>query len=199
MKKLLALWIVSATAFAAVLFWPVETFAQDVAPAVTAAVDAKSQVLQLFITTVLPVLFTGLATLLGWVFIQLGRKYGTDAGATKKNQVLGHLFALAQSVVADLEATLKPQLLLATADGVLSPTEITALREAALERVKFLAGEKGLAEAQALLGMGSDALTQFLLGLIEKAVDGQPGKTIPTPPATSLNQALSAAVANSPS
>lgn len=198
MKRLPFL-VACAALFAAAVFVPAVAFAQEAAPAVAAAVDLKGQVLRLFVQIVVPILFTGLASALTWAFWKIGQKFGVDAGTAKKNQVVSHFLNLGKAVVADLEATLKPELLAATADGVLTPAEITSLRVAALDRLKFLAGEKKLEEAQFVLGMTSGALEVFLQGLLEHIVDGQPGKTVPLPAPASLNQALQVAAAGNPS
>lgn len=198
MKNFSQLFVIAVLMFTA-LFVPTHAFAQEATAAVAPTPDVKSALLSAFIQYVLPVLATGLSALLAWVFVQLGKKYGADATGSKKSQVLNHLFTLAQSVVADLEATLKPQLLAATADGVLTPVEVGLLRDSALNRLKFLAGEKGLAEAQFLLGMTGGALEGFLMGLIEKAVDGQPAKAVPAPTATHLEQQLATVAAGNPS
>lgn len=132
---------------------------------------------QLFVEKVAPVLFTGLATLLGWVFVQLAQYFGVKKQGSKAAAVAERLFHLAQTVVADLEVTLKPQLLEATADGVLTAAEINTLRGLALTRLKALAGERGLKEAQALLGIAAPMLDQYLNGVIEHAVDRLPSST----------------------
>lgn len=142
--------------------------------------ETKSALLTLFIAHVAPVLFTGLAMLLGWVLTQLGRKLGAQAGESKLAAVGTRFTLFAQAVVADLEATLKPELAKATADGELTQAEIAHLRTIALARLKALAGEKGLGELQAVIGIAAPQVDAFLSGLIERAVATLPRDAAPT-------------------
>ena len=65
----------------ATLLAPVAAFAQEATPVI--APEQQSQLTALFIQYVAPVLFSALATLLGWVFVQLARKFGADRDTKK--------------------------------------------------------------------------------------------------------------------
>ncbi len=98
----------------------------------------------LFVSTVLPLLFTGLVGLLAWIGHQAGAWLKAKAEGSRLAAVGVRVETVIAAVVADLEATLKPELAEATADGVLTDEEIAKLRIHALERVKKTLGEKGL-------------------------------------------------------
>lgn len=138
--------------------------------------DLKPAVLSMFVQYVLPVLFSAIAMVGTWALARFAEKLGAEAKTSKTFAVLERLSLMAHAVVADLEVTLKPRLLEATRDGVLTQAEIVMLRSAALERLKQLAGERGLEEARALLGIAAPELERFLTGLLERAVDSLPSR-----------------------
>lgn len=76
----------------------------------------------------------------------------------------------AEAVVADLNATLKPALAEATADGKVTPEEAAKLRALALERMKALLGTAGLAGVTGVLGIGAAAVDGYLSSVVEKKV-----------------------------
>lgn len=147
---------------------PLLLVADAVAPPL---IESTSTLMSLFVQHVAPVLFIGLAGLVGWVFTQLGRKFGADASDSKLSKVLTRLAHLGDVVVAELDATLRPELEKATADGVLTKAEIAQLRDVALAKLKAIAGERGLEEARALIGIALPQFDQYLHGVLERAVD----------------------------
>lgn len=132
--------------------------------------EVKSQLLSLFVQYLAPLLYTGVLGMVGWMLHHLRAYFQAKAAESKLFQVGARLTDLADSVVADLEATMKPELQAAVADGVLTKAEITRLREVALGRLKQLAGEKGLGEILSVLKIAAPGLDVYLNGIIEKAV-----------------------------
>lgn len=135
--------------------------------------EQKTMATTLFIQYILPVLFSALATLLGWVFVQLGRRLSAQAGESKLAAAFAQLAHWGDVVVADLEATLRPELGKAAADGKLTKEEIAQLRAVALARLKALAGS-GLSGILGNLGVAGDQTENYLSGVIERAVDRLP-------------------------
>lgn len=132
--------------------------------------EQQSQLWTLFIQHLGPVVFTGLAGLLGWVLTNLAKYLQARAEGSKFMLVGAKLTTIAESVVADLNATLAEPLKEAAKDGVLTKAERLDLRDKALNRLKQQAGERGLVEAKALLGVAAPQLDAHLNGLIELAV-----------------------------
>lgn len=86
----------------------------------------------------------------------------------------------AQSVVAELNATLKPQLLKALEDGKLTDVEKAQLKEAALTALKTKLPAATMAGASAIFGPLVD---QWLGGMVERAVTAQKPPETPAGPA----------------
>ena len=99
----------------------------------------------------------------------LSKKLLSQDKATVIGTVMGKVAEFASLVVADLEATLKPQIAGATKDGQLSVAEVTQLRNAALERLKTMLGQKGL-EQLGRAGIAPPAVDAALHGVIEREV-----------------------------
>jgi hypothetical protein len=160
------------------VLFPVVAFAQE-APAIET--DAKSAFLSAFVQYGAPILFTAVAALLAKVLFFLGKKLDAQAESSKLAAVGAKFAHFAEVVVADLDATLKPQLKEATKDGVLTAAEIAQLRTVALDRLKKLAGEHGIKELQGVLDFGATQVDGYLTGLVESTVDKLHSPT--TPPA----------------
>jgi hypothetical protein len=140
----------------------------------TPVVQTTSVVMHLFVQYLLPVIFSGLAGLLSWVFVQVGKRAKAQAGESKVTAISARLAHFGDVTVADLEATLKPELIAATKDGELTRAEILHLRDVALTRLKVLAGQRGAAEIHNVLGIGAAQVDEYLRGVIERAVDRLP-------------------------
>ncbi len=139
----------------------------------------KSELLNAFVTYVVPVLFSGLAGLLAWVFVSLRKKLEAEASNSAAAGVGAKVLHLAESVVSDLEISLKPQLAEAAKDGVLTKAEISQLRSVALERLKAMLGAAGIAELEKMLGVPREAIDKYLMGVVEKAVAVAPSRDVP--------------------
>lgn len=124
--------------------------------------------LEMFLKYLLPPLLTGLGALLGLALKNLGAKLSADAASSKIAAVGSKLELFIESVVTDLEATVKPALLAAASDGVITVEEGTALKDLCMSRVKALLSEKGLSELTSVLGIAGPAIDSLLSGLIEK-------------------------------
>ena len=138
--------------------------------------DTKSALWGLFLQYLAPVIMTGIASLLGWASLKLGQWLHAKAGdaaattATKKASLVAERFAyFANTVVQELEATVRPYLKEAAADGTISQDEAAKIKTLALEKLKALAGDKGIKEAQAVLGILAPGIDVWLGGLIEGA------------------------------
>lgn len=127
-------------------------------------------VLELFLKYLLPPLLTGLGALLGLALKNLGSKLAADAANSKIAAVGSKLTLFIESVVADLEGTVKPALIEASADGVITAEEGAALKALAMTRVKVLLSEKGMGELSSVLGVAGPAIESLISGLIEKFV-----------------------------
>lgn len=132
--------------------------------------EVKSRFLELFIEHVLPVLFTALAGVLTWACSQLAMKLKAQAEGSKLAAVAAKFAHFGEVVVADLETTLKPAMLEASADGQITPEEGKKLRAMAVERIKLMATEQGLTELSKVMGMSDAWIDTYLAGVVEKAV-----------------------------
>ncbi len=151
-------------------------FAQDTAPP-----QAQSPILTAVLQYVVPALITVLGPLAIWALGQLAAFLRAKSGESKVFGVLSVVTEAANSTVAELNATLKPQLQAALADGVLTDAEKKQLKEAALQVLKTKLPAATLASASSMFG---PMLDTWLGGLVERAVvDQKP------PPVTTLEQA----------
>lgn len=123
-------------------------------------------VLQYVVAPLLPVLGALLTAALARLVAYLGAKATESRGAL----VAAKLAGAAQSVVAELNATLRPQLEAALADGVLTVAEKQQLKAAALEQLKTRLPKDLLAAASGIFG---GFLDTYLGGLVERAVNEQ--------------------------
>ncbi len=121
---------------------------------------------------VLPVLVTALIPLIGVAIRALAMKWAAEGKESKGKALAARLLLFTDAVVADLNANLKDQLVAASADGTIDDAERAALKAAAMERIKILLADKGMAEVKEVFNIMAPALDTLLSGLIEKAVAG---------------------------
>lgn len=129
----------------------------------------SSALLHAFIQYGIPVLFPALMGLVAWALVELTQKLNAQAKESKVAAVGAKVTHFAAITVQDIEATLKPELESAAADGVVTPEELKKLRAAAIARVKALLADKGLKELQAVFGVASAEVDKYLGGVVEKA------------------------------
>lgn len=141
----------------------------------TAAPPAPSPILTAVLQYVVPALVTVLGPLAIWALGQLAAFLRAKASESKVFGVLSVVTEAANSVVAELNVTLKPQLQAALADGVLTDAEKKQLKEAALLVLKTKLPAATLQSAQGLFG---PMLDTWLGGLVERAVQEQKPKTL---------------------
>lgn len=158
-----------------VFFAPAIAFA-DTAPAAPAPDSFSALLLQHVLAPVL----TALGGLLAWALKALVDYLKEKGKESKTLNIVAVLTESVRSMVAQLNATLRPQLEAALADGVLTDAEKTKLKETAIETVKKSLPAATLNTAKSIFG---DFLDPFLGGLVERAV---------------LDQKAAAAVANPP-
>jgi hypothetical protein len=141
----------------------------------TAAPPAPSPILTAVLQYVVPALVTVLGPLAIWALGQLAAFLRAKASESKVFGVLSVVTEAANSVVAELNVTLKPQLQAALADGVLTDAEKKQLKEAALVVLKTKLPAATLQSAQGLFG---PMLDTWLGGLVERAVQEQKPRTL---------------------
>ena len=149
--------------------------APGLALAQDAAAPAPSPVLTAVLQYVVPALVTVLGPLVIWALGQFAAFLRAKASESKVFGVLSVVTEAANSVVAELNVTLKPQLQAALADGVLTDVEKKQLKEAALQVLKTKLPAATLASAQGLFG---PMLDTWLGGLVERAVQEQKPRTL---------------------
>lgn len=141
---------------------PSSAFAQDAAPT-----PASSGVLGFVVQYVLPPLVPLLGALVTWALAKLVAFLDAKAKESKAALVAAKLTGAAQSVVAELNATLRPQLEAALADGALTDAEKKQLKDAALNTLKTKLPTSLMASASSIFG---GFLDTYLSGAIERAV-----------------------------
>ncbi len=138
--------------------------------------DLKSTLLGAFVQYVVPTLFTAIGSLLvaglGILTMWLSKKAKADGQASAVKLFLGvaeQVSQTASNVVAHIEAELKPDMVKAVADGVVTDEEATALKAKGMELLKASISTEAMAVLKANLGAGVDG---FLSGLLERALTG---------------------------
>lgn len=131
-----------------------------------AKTDILALVLQYVVAPALPVL----GALLVWALKKLVDYLGAKSAESKGALVGLKLATAAQSVVADLNSTLRPQLEAALADGVLTDAEKKQLKDAALTALKTKLPAELMGAASGIFGAFLDT---HLSGLVEQAVSQQ--------------------------
>jgi hypothetical protein len=147
-----------------------------------------------FVKFILPVLATGLGGLLVILFAAAGDWCRARAKESKLAAVGAQVAMLADLVVADIEATLRPKLALAAEDGQLTSAEAAELKQVAMDRLKQLLAEKGLASVKGVFGILAPQVELFLSGAIERAV-----ARLPEPSLTATLPVVATVVPSMPS
>lgn len=137
-------------------------------------------ILKTFISTILPVLATGAGGGLLWLLRLLVQWLTPKAAASKMAKVALQVEHLAEIVVTDLEATMRPLIASAAGDGVLTPDEGAKLKQAAMARLLSLLQENGVAEIKEAFGLFAPQVDIYLSGAIEKAVAALGGSSSST-------------------
>lgn len=152
---------------ALVVFLPSLAFAQEAIPTPLPLPAAKSDILSLVLQYVVAPALPVLGALVVWALKKLGDYLTAKSAESKGALVALKLTGAAQSVVAELNATLRPQLEAALADGVLTEAEKKALKEAALTSLKTKLPAELMGAASGIFGSFLDT---HLSGLVEQAV-----------------------------
>lgn len=155
MRRFITLAVVS-------LFLPSLALAQEVA----AQPPASPTALELVIKYLGPPAVTAVAGLLTWAFGLLVGWAKTKRDTSKLAYIGLFLGEAAQTVVAELEATLVPLAKAAMEDGKLTPEEGARIKAVALDLLKTKLPPAVLSQAKGLMGPFLDT---FLSGLIERA------------------------------
>jgi hypothetical protein len=128
--------------------------------------DVKGALLQFFVDNVLPLVGT---IVLPWLLVGLHNLVAwgkAKAQGSKLAFVANFMAEAADSVVAEVEVTLVPQIKAAMADGKIDAAEGAKLKEAALEMLKLKVPPLLMADARNLMG---PLLDTWLKGLLERA------------------------------
>lgn len=139
---------------------------------------------ELFMQYLLPPILTALGVGAAWVLTQLGLWISAKWGESKLAQATMRVTHFASVIVADIEATVRPEIQKALADGELSAEEGKRLKETAMARLKEMLAKEGLAELKGVVGVFAPTLESYLSGVIERAVSALPGREPPLKLAT---------------
>ncbi|NTX59546.1 hypothetical protein HUA74_02615 [Myxococcus sp. CA051A] len=123
------------------------------------------------VVEVVPVLFAAVAALAVAWLSGLREKLQAQAKESKLAAIGARATMLAESVVRDMEVTLKAELEAAAADGKLTTAELQHIKAKAMEQLRASLGVHGLAALQHALGLTDGMVGTFLSGLIEAALD----------------------------
>lgn len=144
------------------------------------------------LVTLIPVIATGLAGLLGAVFLALRKKLNAEADNSKVTQVGNSILIQAEAIVRDLQVTMRPKLEAASSDGKLTDAELSLLKAEALARLKTSLGDSGIKLLQEVFGIAAGSVGSFLSGIVEVALDRMKASR---PPPTTVVQNITAAPA----
>ena len=139
--------------------------------------DTKSALFSAFIEYGVPVLVTGLFLMIKWALFQWSKKLASENQDNKATRFLEKVDALAITVTTDLEQTLKPTLIAATKDGVLTKDDYDKLKAAGIAGLKTYLGTDADKDVHDLLGIVET--DKFLCASIEKAVNAIPSAQDP--------------------
>lgn len=104
-----------------------------------------------------------------WVFAQLQRKLGADAGATKAQLVAARIAHFAEVVVQGQQPAVDALKRMAS-DGKLTRDEAAEVLSTALAQLKSVAGPAALDELQAVLKVAAPSVDVYLKGALESAL-----------------------------
>jgi hypothetical protein len=168
------------------------------AQSVVEPTEAEQSVLFSILISALPYILGVLSAAAVWALGALAVKLGREAGGSKVKLVLQKAVLLTETVVADINVTVKPLVVKASADGRITSAEAKEIKDAAMKRLLEVLGDKGLKELQAVLGLTAGTIGVFLGGLIEKAVDAlKAGKALSKPAVVAMPQGLTAGAVGS--
>lgn len=139
--------------------------------------DTKTQLADLFMKYVVPLLITGAFSGSSYALVWLGTWIKEKVKNARVALLLGRLDQFVLAVVNDLEATVKPDLISSLADGKLTKEKASQLKAMALARVKNLLAQEGHTALTELLGVAASLADSFISGKIEQAVSSLPGRS----------------------
>jgi len=168
-----------------VVFLGSSAHAQDVALGPVAPVTTASGFLQ----AILPALLTALAGVVTAVIALLGRAlHGWLTEKSKTSALAGaavKLDAIAEAVVAHVNAGMRAKLEELSKDGEISADDAKALKAEGMRLLKEALGEEGLTSVAGALGIGASVVDTFLSGVLEKKVEAAKPAAAPAPAAPS--------------
>lgn len=139
--------------------------------------ETKSTALTIFVQYGVPVLTTILLIIAKWALLKWSQKLAADTTGSKASMLWQKVNSIMQMVVLDIEGTLKPILMEATKDGVMTPEEWKKLREAALAKFWAYLGDQGRKDLSDVLGIFAPKVDEFVGSLLESAVAKIPAVT----------------------
>lgn len=142
--------------------------------------DTRPEFTQLFIQYVLPVLVAGLMGLVGRLLAKYTQKVEAQADSTKTENAVSRFTHFMSIIVADMNATVVPEMRKRSADGKLDAEDMAKLRALAMARLMTLVGENGMSELRKTLGIFAPSLETYLFGLLERSVSTAKAPTAAT-------------------
>lgn len=105
-----------------------------------------------------------------WAILELRKKLAAQTEQTWKTTLFAELGTFAETVVHEMEATIRAQFALARADGKLTAAEIDQIRAVAMTRMKELVTSAGLGRIRRAFGWDERTVDAQLRGILEKKV-----------------------------
>jgi hypothetical protein len=136
----------------------------------------KSELLKMFVSTILPVVATAISGLVVALLGILTMKIKNAAAADQQSalaktglDVLARATEMMKSVVAHVENGIKAELIEASKDGEITAEEAAKIKALALDTFKNAMGTEGMAALKSVLGGGVDT---WVSGLLERVLVG---------------------------
>lgn len=125
---------------------------------------------EMFLQYVVPILVSLVVSGVLWLLFQGGKLLAVRAKESKFFAVAAQVAHLAEIVVAEVDAVVRPKLVAALADGKVTQAEAEELKKVALAKLKELLAQRGMKELKGVIGIFMPSVDTYLSGAIEKAV-----------------------------
>lgn len=130
----------------------------------------KEEFLEVFIKTVVPILATALAGLVGYLGTLLGTWLKAKGQESKLANAGSLVLTHVTTAVHNIEGGMKAEYEKAAADGVITAEEGAALKQAAINMTLATLGDTGKKAMTDVLKVSAEAIPAFLAGQVEKVV-----------------------------
>lgn len=160
--------LIAIVAIFALVFFGQAAHAQDVLNTQPAPLKTVGE----FIVSLVPAFLALVGTLFSAVLLPLLRNWLIELGKTKAlARAVLKLETKAEAAVAYVNAGLKAEIELASADGVFTALERARLKDEGMRLFKEFLGKEGLDSIAGALGLGAAMVDTFLQGVLEKKVE----------------------------